>query len=49
MYWRQASRVMDDDKVAVTRARRDNGVSPTQFAKAFRVSRARGYRYLAAG
>lgn len=42
-------RVMDPDKLAAARARRANGESPTQIAKALGVSRATVYRYLAAG
>jgi DNA invertase Pin-like site-specific DNA recombinase len=40
--------VMDDDKLAAARARRDRGESPTQIAKALGVSRASVYRHLAA-
>jgi len=41
-------RVMDSDKLAVARARRANGESPTQIARALGVSRASVYRYLSA-
>ena len=40
--------VMDPDKLAAARARRDRGESPTQIAKALGVSRASVYRHLAA-
>ncbi len=39
--------VMDGDKLAAARARRENGESPTQIAKALGVSRASVYRHLA--
>src|SRR5580700_6202356 len=39
--------VMDADKLAAARARRDRGESPTQIAKALGVSRASVYRHLA--
>ncbi|WP_454083462.1 recombinase family protein [Georgenia sp. Marseille-Q6866] len=39
-------RVMDRDKLAVARARRANGESPTEIARALGVSRATVYRYL---
>lgn len=39
--------VMDADKLAATRARRERGESPTQIAKALGVSRASVYRHLA--
>ena len=38
--------VMDPDKLAAARARRDRGESPTQIAKALGVSRASVYRHL---
>ncbi len=38
--------VMDADKLAAARARRENGESPTQIAKALGVSRASVYRHL---
>lgn len=40
-------RVMDSDKLAVARARRADGESPTEIATALGVSRATVYRYLA--
>ena len=40
--------VMDADKLAAARARRERGESPTQIAKALGVSRASVYRHLAA-
>jgi DNA invertase Pin-like site-specific DNA recombinase len=40
--------VMDADKLAAARARRENGESPTQIARALGVSRASVYRHLAA-
>lgn len=40
--------VMDPDKLAAARARRDRGESPAQIAKALGVSRASVYRHLAA-
>ncbi|WP_110853965.1 helix-turn-helix domain-containing protein [Georgenia satyanarayanai] len=40
-------RVMDPDKLAAARARRANGESPSQIARALGVSRATVYRYLA--
>jgi DNA invertase Pin-like site-specific DNA recombinase len=40
--------VMDPDKLAAARARRDRGESPTEIAKALGVSRASVYRHLAA-
>lgn len=40
--------VMDADKLAAARARRDRGESPTQIAKALGISRASVYRHLAA-
>ncbi len=39
--------VMDADKLAAARARRERGESPTQIAKALGVSRASVYRHLA--
>ncbi|WP_413451300.1 helix-turn-helix domain-containing protein [Georgenia sp. 1P01AC] len=39
-------RVMGPDKLAAARARRANGESPTQIARALGVSRASVYRYL---
>ncbi|WP_434056536.1 recombinase family protein [Georgenia sunbinii] len=42
-------RVMDPDKLAIARARRANGESPTDIAKALGVSRATVYRSLALG
>lgn len=39
-------RVMDQDKLAAARARRDRGESPTDIAKALGVSRASVYRHL---
>ena len=41
--------VMDTDKLAAARARRERGESPTQIAKALGVSRASVYRHLSAG
>jgi len=41
--------VMDADKLAAARARRERGESPAQIAKALGVSRASVYRHLAAG
>ena len=41
--------VMDADTLAVARARRANGESPTQIAKALGVSRASVYRHLPTG
>ncbi len=41
-------RVMDADRLAAARARRENGESPTQIARALGVSRASVYRHLAA-
>ena len=38
--------VMDADKLAAARARRENGESPTQIARALGVSRASVYRHL---
>jgi DNA invertase Pin-like site-specific DNA recombinase len=38
--------VMDADKLAAARARRERGETPTQIAKALHVSRATVYRYL---
>ena len=38
--------VMDADKLAAARARRERGESPTQIAKALGVSRASVYRHL---
>jgi DNA invertase Pin-like site-specific DNA recombinase len=40
--------VMDEDKLAATRARRARGESPTEIARALGVSRASVYRHLAA-
>jgi len=40
--------VMDADKLAAAQARQARGESPTQIAKALRVSRASIYRHLAA-
>ena len=40
--------VMDADKLAAARARRESGESPTQIAKALGVSRASVYRHLSA-
>lgn len=40
-------KVMDADKLAAARARRDRGESPTEIAKALGVSRASVYRYVA--
>jgi DNA invertase Pin-like site-specific DNA recombinase len=40
--------VMDADKLAAARARRERGESPTQIAKALGVSRASVYRHLSA-
>ena len=41
--------VMDADKLAAARARRQRGQSPAQIAKALGVSRASVYRHLGAG
>jgi DNA invertase Pin-like site-specific DNA recombinase len=38
--------VMDDDKIAAAKARRERGESPAQIAKALGVSRASVYRHL---
>ena len=38
--------VMDDDKIAAAKARRERGESPTEIAKALGVSRASVYRHL---
>ena len=40
--------VMDEDKLAAAKARRDRGESPTEIARALGVSRASVYRHLAA-
>ena len=40
--------VMDADKLAAARARRERGESPAKIAKALGVSRASIYRHLAA-
>jgi DNA invertase Pin-like site-specific DNA recombinase len=40
--------VMDADKLAAAKARREHGESPTQIAKALGISRASVYRHLAA-
>ncbi len=40
--------VMDEDKLAAARARRERGESPAKIAKALGVSRASIYRHLAA-
>ena len=39
---------MDADKLAAAKARRKRGESPTQIARALGISRASGYRHLAA-
>jgi DNA invertase Pin-like site-specific DNA recombinase len=39
--------VMDTDKLAAARARREHGESPTEIARALGVSRASVYRHLA--
>jgi DNA invertase Pin-like site-specific DNA recombinase len=41
--------VMDPDKLAAARARRERGENPAQIAKALGVSRASVYRHLGAG